>query len=60
MSDTYESKYLSRKFLICVVSMVIATMFRMNELIDASDWTNLAITCVGAYNVSNAISNRTR
>jgi len=58
MTDQPDNKWMSRKFLMCSVVLGIATVFRYFDLIGQSDWTNISITCVGAYNVSNAIARR--
>lgn len=58
--EVAQNKYFSRKFIVCGVVFATATLLRLVELIEGSDWTNIAITCVGAYNVANAITNRPR
>lgn len=55
---TIDAKWTSRKFLVCVGVLAIATLFRMGDLLDGVQWTNIAMTCVGAYNLSNAVTAR--
>ncbi len=48
-----DSGFLSRKFLLTVAVLVVASWFRVAHLIEASDWIKVVTAVLAVYGLAN-------
>lgn len=48
-----NSRYASRKFLVSLLTLAIATWTRFELLIDSVDFTKIVIAVIGLYGIAN-------
>ncbi|MEM1189924.1 MAG: hypothetical protein AAGI72_15435 [Pseudomonadota bacterium] len=55
-APSQDARYRSRKFLITCSALLLASVFLAFGKITGAEWTQIALMCLGAYNLANAIS----
>jgi hypothetical protein len=58
MSET-SSRWTSRKLLLVLLVLLLATWLRWMNLIDASDWKQLAVAAMAIYGAANVAQKAT-
>lgn len=52
------ARFASRKFIITASALVLGTAFLLTDQITGSDWTNIALASMVAYNLGNGLAGR--
>lgn len=59
MTETFSSRFLSRKFLLALLVLGLASWLRYLNMIDASDWKQLAVAVLAIYGTANVAQKAT-